>query len=349
MPACGANDKAPSIASTGPTADGALPDATNAPQGAADTTDGGHFDASTPNLCSGPANRVVEVSTAAQLTQALAAATAGDRIDLSDGTYSGRFSATASGTPNTPIRLCGSGAPILDGGDIGSGYGFSLKGHDWVLSGFKVTRSQKGIVLDSANHNALSNLEVYGIGMEGIHFRTYSSDNVLRDSWIHDTGTGKKPRFGEGVYIGSAQSNWGTYTGGNPDTSDRNQVIDNRIGPNTAAENIDIKEGTTGGLVQGNTLSGVGMSGENFADSWVDVKGNGYVLKDNVGDTAIADGFQVHQAVSGWGNDNDFEANQMSGVPGYGINVVKAVTGTVVRCDNELAGGTGLSNIACTK
>lgn len=90
------------------------------------------------------------------------------------------------------------------------------------------------------------------------------------------------------------------------------------------------------------------MSGANFADSWVDVKGNGYTLKDNHGDTAILDGFQTHAVMAGWGLDATFEGNVMTGIPGYGINVAKASTGTVVTCTNTVdASATGLSNIAC--
>jgi len=310
--------------------------------GGGQTEDGGALD-----VCSAAATRVVKVSTASQLSQALERAAAGDRIELADGTYSGQFTATASGTASHPIALCGAGASVLSGGNISSGYGFSLKGSHWVLSGFKVTKSGKGIVLDAANHNVMDNLEVYDIGEEGIHFRTFSSDNILRNSHIHDTGR-DQPGYGEGVYIGSAYSHWSDYTDGKPDACDRNQIIDNRI-ENTAAENIDIKEGTTGGLIEGNTLSGKGMSGENYSDSWLDVKGNGYQLKNNTGDTAIADGFQVHQATSGWGNDNVFHGNEMSGVPGYGINVFKDVTGTVVGCDNTMTGGDGLSNEKCNE
>ncbi|WP_394851173.1 hypothetical protein [Pendulispora rubella] len=297
--------------------------------------------------CTDSANRVVRVSTAAQLKQALTDAKAGDRIELADGTYSGRFAATASGTSSAPIRLCGSAKAILNGGSPGSGYGFSLKGSYWVLSGFSVTQSQKGIMLDSANHNLLTNLEVYDTGMEAIHFRTHSSDNVLRDSRVRNTGK-SNAGFGEGVYIGTAKSNWGSQTGGKPDKSDRNQVINNRIGPGVTAESIDIKEGTTGGRIEGNTFDGNGMTGENYADSWIDVKGNGYLLKNNTGSDALLDGFQLHQAVDGWGNDNVFQGNKISGVPNYGIFAVSAVTGTVVRCDNTISGGKGLSNITCT-
>ena len=65
-------------------------------------------------------------------------------------------------------------------------------------------------------------------------------------------------------------SNWPQYSGGEPDRSDRNVVQHNTISA-TSSESIDIKEGTTGGLVIGNVMDGSGMTG---ADSLVDVKGN---------------------------------------------------------------------------
>jgi len=44
---------------------------------------------------------------------------------------------------------------------------------------------------------------------------------------------------------------------------------------------MDIKEGTTGGPISGNTF-GAGMSGS-WADSWIDLKGNGWVIQNNHG------------------------------------------------------------------
>ena len=331
-----------------------LPDGTALPEEAApgdDTSEPG--DGAVPvDGCDGAGARDVNVADAAALEAALVAAQPGDLIRLADGSYPGNFVAAASGTAASPILLCGSRQAVLQGSTLASGYGLHLRASYWVLSGFRVTGSQKGIVVEGGSHNLLTDLEVDHVGQEAIHFRRASSDNMLSASSIHDTGTGPGSRdkgFGEGVYLGSAESNWDTYgDNGGPDRSDRNQVIGNTIGPNTSAECLDIKEGTTGGVIRDNQFDGTGMTGDNFADSWVDVKGNGYRLEGNRGTHALLDGFQTHVQVTGWGNDNTFVANTMSDVPGYGINVVRASTGTVVTCDNTVtAGGTGLSNIAC--
>lgn len=70
-------------------------------------------------------------------------------------------------------------------------------------------------------------------------------------------------------------------------------MINNRIGPKVAAEEIDIKEGSCCGLIKGNTFDGTGMSGENYADSWIDLKGEDYTIEDNVGNHSLLDGIQV--------------------------------------------------------
>ncbi|WP_439658850.1 hypothetical protein ACSHWB_41765 [Lentzea sp. HUAS TT2] len=50
-----------------------------------------------------------------------------------------------------------------------------------------------------------------------------------------------------------------------------------------SAESIDVKEGTQKGVICGNTFNGKGIAGQHSADSWVDVKGSGYLLENNTG------------------------------------------------------------------
>lgn len=295
--------------------------------------------------CSGVHDRVVDVATGPQLVSALANAKPGDAIVLASGTYQGKLEAAASGTAAKPIALCGGAGAVLSG----SPYGLHVTGSYWYLAGFSVTNASKGVVLDGASHVVADGLTVHGIEQEGFHFRAFSADNVLRNSRIYDTGQ-KTPAYGEGVYMGSAKSNWGTYSNGQPDRSDRNQVIGNTIGPNVAAESVDIKEGSTGGLVSGNTFLGKGMAGQNYADSWIDAKGNAYVIEDNKGTDALEDGFQVHVAEAGWGENNVFRRNTATvNAPGYGFNVAAKNTNTIVACSNVVTGAkSGFANVACT-
>ena len=154
-------------------------------------------------------------------------------------------------------------------------------------------------MVDASSHVVVDGIAVTEVGEEAVHLRRGSSDNVVRGSVIRATGLRTK-KFGEGIYVGSAKSNWCTYSDCLPDRSDRNVLEGNDIAE-TTAESVDIKEGTTGGTVRGNTFSGVGMSA---ADAWVNVKGNEWQIVGNVGADAPEDGFQTHRILDGWGARN---------------------------------------------
>jgi hypothetical protein len=292
------------------------------------------------------AARIVNVSTAGQLTTALQNAQPGDEIRMADGTYAGHFVISRSGTTAAPIILTGSRAAVINGGGTSSGRAVQLQASSWRLVGFSVTNGQKGIMALGAHNTVIDGVRVFHIGDEAIHFRDASTDNTVQNSDISDTGL-REPGFGEGLYFGQAVSNW---VNGQPDRSDRNKAINNHIGPNVRAEHLDLKEGTTGGEVRGNTFDGAGMSGANFADSWIDVKGNGYRITGNRGSTALLDGFQTHVAVSGWGLDNVFNGNTADvRASGFGFNIAKNSTGNVVCTNNTVTNaGSGAANIPLT-
>jgi hypothetical protein len=315
------------------------------------------------------------VATAAQLKAALADARPGDTIHLADGSYNGAFYALASGTPTAPITLTGSRAAVLSN-TAGAcdpnirasglvsycGYGFHLnRASYWHLLGFSVAHGAKGIVLDSANHNVIDGVQVSLSNLKGIHLRTASSDDVVTNSFIHDTGV-TEPGFGEGLYFGSAQSNWDKYGengGTGPDRSDRNQALSDTFGPNVGAEHIDIKEGTVNGVISGNHFNG-GVSGQHFADSWVDAKGNNYTFTGNVGvygtsGGVLADGYQVHQILAPWGCGNVWRSNSsdLGGVGNYAIDVTdqsrcSGNLNVVYRSNTVTNAKIGLTNITVT-
>jgi hypothetical protein len=294
------------------------------------------------------ASESVAVSTSAQLTAALRTAAPGRVITLRDGTYTGRFVASASGSGSVPITLVGSRKAVLTTGSNRSAYGLHVTGKRWVLRGFSVTNSAKGIVLDDSDNTVVDGVSVTAIGQEGIHVRKSSSNVTVRNSVVNGTGL-TVPGFGEGIYIGSALGNWREImgSGSTPDRSDNVLVDNNRIS-NTTAEGIDVKEGTTGGRITRNVFTNAGFSGANNADSWVDVKGNDYAISDNSGFRARLDAFQVHAQLAGWGGGNRFRNNTITGrVPGYEVSVSSATPGNIVYCKPAKA-ARGLSNISCS-
>ncbi|WP_426226595.1 hypothetical protein [Pseudarthrobacter sp. DSP2-3-2b1] len=287
----------------------------------------------------------VTVTTAAELTAALASPQPGAVILLADGVYVGNFVGTGTGTAEQPITLCGGKGAVLDGGGPEDGYVLHLdRVAYWTLQGFTVRNGQKGVMLDAATQSVIQGLAVEGTGDEAIHLRRFSSDNRVVGNTI--TGAGlRKPKFGEGIYIGTAESNWCDITACEPDRSDRNEIRENTIS-GTTAESVDIKEGTSDGALIGNNFEGSSIQ---EADSWVDVKGKGWRIERNTGKNSPLDGFQTHEILDGWGTGNVFRENtaEVNG-PGFGYSL-KPVRDNVVECSNTASQAEqGLSNLPCT-
>jgi hypothetical protein len=277
------------------------------------------------------------VRSADDLQRALSSAKPGDVIRLARGTYQGKFVAQNAGTRDKPIFVCGDATTILDGGGIKKGYAFHLnKANFWRLVGFTIQNSQKGVIGDTANGSIIQGLTVHDTGDEAIHLRDFSTGNTVQYNKIYNTGL-RRAKFGEGVYLGSAKSNWKQFSGGQMDKSDNNVVRGNVI--RATAESIDIKEGTTGGRIIGNVFDGSALGGDKVNDSWVDVKGNNYVIEGNTGKKTPQDGFQTHQIIDGWGTGNIFRNNTIDLAGGGGVGINDTVGSNTISCGNKVIGG----------
>jgi parallel beta-helix repeat protein len=290
------------------------------------------------------------VSSTEQLTQALAEAKAGDVIALGPGVFRGPVRLEAVGTASAPIVLCGQGPGVsIVENPTYAGYTLYLKNARFVVAaGLGVRGGDKAVIVENANDNVLTNLDISGSGQEGIHFWNGSSRNTLSHSTVHDTGK-RNAGTGEGIYIGRARDKWAQHTNGKADRCDGNRILDNRVW-NTPAECIDVKEGTTGGILRGNVFDGSTLSGEHFADSWVALKGNRYLVENNQGKVSNNHGMEIQVRSEGWGRENVLRGNvlEVNG-PGYGIAIQKEVlTKNTVSCDNRVVGAKlGFSNGAC--
>lgn len=262
----------------------------------------------------------VYVENTDELKNALKNAKAGDEIILAEGeyVYSGdtpkgyMFTSSADGTEANPIIIRSENPEkpaILSGSSTSENYVLDISGDWWEIKDLKVTNAQKGIILDNSNHTEIINCEVYNIGSEGIHFRDNSSYCLAENCYVHDTGV-VSPGYGEAVYVGSAKS-----TSGYGHDCHYNTIRNCKLGPNVAAEHVDIKEYTIGTTVENCTFDGTGMSGENFAKSFVNIKGNDCVIRNNVGYrngcTAIQRAFEQNNVVDGWGQNATVYGNKV--------------------------------------
>jgi len=287
----------------------------------------------------------VKVHDATTLQDALDGAAPGETIVMADGTYTGNFSASAVGSADRPITLRGGQGAVIDAGKAGYGLHLENSAH-WRVEGISVIGGDKGVVLDRTTRSVLSGLHVSGTGTEAVHLRAQSSDNTVTKLTIDHTGL-RKAFFGEGIYVGSATENWCQYSSCGPDRSDRNRLVGNTFGAGITAQNIDVKEGTTGGLVQGNHFSGVGST---VSNAWLQVKGNAWRVVGNVGSVSQDAGFQVLALVPGWGQRNTFERNDLTGpARGYAIWIQDGAEDNVLGCSNVQSGfRAGMSNHDCT-
>lgn len=284
----------------------------------------------------------VTVTNRTELVAALSDATAGSVIVLKPGHYAGEFSVTARGTAAAPVWICGPRTAIVEGAGTSrrGGIRVSSSAHV-VIAGMTVRNSQKGIMVWRSSHITVADTRVEQIGDEAIHLLAFTSDSTVAHNSIAYTGR-VNPAYGEGVYIGSDDGNWCAFSDCLPDRSDRNTVVGNAIS-HTPAEPIEAKVATTGGVISGNTINGVGMRPTSYA--LIYVKGNHYTVADNAGSNSSIDGILVIQREQGWGRDNILLGNHFSGsIPGYGVRVDPSGLGNVVACGVT----TGTNSIAAT-
>lgn len=295
------------------------------------------------------AGKPSRVANADELHKALRRAEAGDWIQLEDGLYQGQFSMrNVKGTKAAPVRIEGSskavvegftgkpGKPARSGRDIAKTT-LTLNQVDHAeLTGFTILGGQRGLILNGCDHNTMDGLTVKDTLAEAVHFKESSSYNTIQNSHIKDAGMGfaapwlpetaakgepseeKMRGNGEGVYIGTDSKKWGK-DGVRPDHSNHNKVLGNYI-EGTSAEHIDVKDGVRGTLIQGNHfVADDRFSGDNGAESMVDIKGNDNTVRDN----AFVN--RSGERVKGWhvtrrdnkdrrsGRDNTFEGNRFTG------------------------------------
>lgn len=267
-------------------------------------------------LLSEKEGRVVDVSTIEEIFTAMRNAKPGDTIRIASGTYdyttyqgAQKIDTAAEGTADAPITLTAAdpeNPPILTGNTDAHGYVLHIKGDYWIVEKLKIQNAQKGIVFDNSNHSIIRNCEVYNTGAEAIAIRDGSSHCLVKDSYIHDTGR-VTPGYGEGIYIGSAKSTTGF------DYKCDGTVVDGCKFKNVAAEHVDVKEYTTNTEIMNCTFYGDGMTGENFAGSFVDIAGNDVFVHDNIGyrnkNPKIVAAFELHEQVDGWGYGCTFTDN----------------------------------------
>ena len=259
---------------------------------------------------------IIEVSTTEELHKAMSKVKAGQIISIAPGIYdfstyerATKFYSKVDGTKASPITLTAkdiNNPPILLGPILNDNYVLHITGDYWIIENIKLAYAQKGIVLDNSNYSIIRNVEVYSTGAEAIAIRDGSSYCLIQNCYIHNTGL-VSPEYGEGIYIGSSESTTGF------DHKCDNNIVEGCVFRDISAEHIDIKEYTTGQEIFGCTFYGDGMTGKNYAGSFIDIAGNDVYVHDNVGyrnkNPKVVAAFEVHRIVEKWGDGHIFSNN----------------------------------------
>jgi hypothetical protein len=235
----------------------------------------------------------------------------------------------------------------IDGGDVTNGYALHIKGAPGVVvAGGQVFGAQKGLVADGSSGCKTLGVHIHSTGMEAWHVRGLTNDAEISRCLIENTALdpAKDPGMGEGIYVGSAKNNWASWSGGKPDVCLNTAVLQNVV-RGTRGECLDVKEATRTGWVEGNDFDGGAMNGAHYADSPVDVKGNGWTFTGNTFRNGYTDLVQTHSQATGYGHDNVFSANTYLGCPNWAVMVHPDTERTIVNGTNVVVGvGKGLVN-----
>jgi hypothetical protein len=309
-----------------------------------------------------PGGRLVEVSTSEQLQAALDDAQPGDVISVARNTYRGQFRMEGKhGTVDLPIVIDGSRhavPPTLRNVfETTPGVGLEIVDSSYVhVKDFEITGHRSAIVAERVTFSRFEQIGVRDVDAEGLVLRDFSSDNVVR--FVGVTRTGQlDPAHGTAITIGTENSLW---EGGQPDRSDRNQILRTTFNVTGADKFILLHEGSSDGVVRdANFVGGLGGPG-----SWIDVRGNNYLIAESTGRNSapngdpemLRNGFETNVMVAGWGCGNVFDANwlELNGVGDYGIRIHEPVgdcagNPNVVYDNNTVTDSVvGVSNVPLT-
>lgn len=181
--------------------------------------------------------QVHNVAYVSNLKTAMQNAVAGDILYFT-GTHTGNMKTNAHGTASAPIIVRGINATIQTSSQT-TGYGVEVLHNYWRFDDFTINYAKKGFYCFNADRGVVTRVDITNTGQEGFKFRRYSNYWEVVECSVDGAGQ-EANDYGEGFYVGDAQSNWASST--TPDTSG-NIVFRDCHTKNTRNDGFDVKEG----------------------------------------------------------------------------------------------------------
>jgi hypothetical protein len=201
---------------------------------------------SLPDGCPTNYNRLVSVSTSAQLAAAVQSAAPGDLIRVAAGTYTSPPELTRSGTASAPVAVCGTGAPILK-------QQFRVRANYVVIAGLvfegPINGSTNQVWIHEAHHVTFTRNEIRGNDYHAGLSVDEANHIVITYNYIHDNG--RDTSHDHGIYFKT--------------TTGPGSVISNNLLVRNAARGLSLHDNSGVGvydvLVTHNTVVGNGSTG----------------------------------------------------------------------------------------
>jgi len=277
----------------------------------------------------------------------------GVTINLAAGNYLENIDTTRNGTASEPILITGPSSAVIKGGDTYRV--FEIK-HDYIhISGItfdgKFASSESAssyrdtlIYAEGANSNYVEGLKFTGITVknalgECVRLRL-TRNSEISGSRVENCGRGDFQfggggKNGEGIYIGTAPE----QTSGGLDSSNNNLVKNNVI-VTKANECVDIKEGSSGNIVEFNDCS----QQKDPESGGFDSRGDGNTFRnnrshDNLGAGVRLGGDRNSSGVELYGFNNNVHDNEIYNNAKGRIRFEAAPQNKI--CGNTMSNNTG--------
>ncbi len=290
------------------------------------------------------------------IQQAIRLAQPGDVINLAPGEYYQDVVSERNGTPTAPITITGPADAVVKGG--GKARIFQIS-HDYLtLSGFTIDglhgnpnspdgyRDKLLFAIGTERRAGVTGMRILNMtfknaGGECVRLRYFAQQNEIAHSTflncgVHDFRFNGGGKNGEAIYIGTApeQLRDGKNPTADPDQSNGNWIHHNTF--NTQGnECVDIKEASTGNIVEYNTCTGQ----KDPEAAGFGSRGSGNVFRYNTSYGNVGAGVRLGGDTSNEGINNDVYGNTIRDNRGGGIKVQRSPQRMI--CGNIMSGNNG--------
>lgn len=284
------------------------------------------------------------------IQKAINLAKPGERIYLLPGVYYQDVETVRDGMINNPIEIVGSKEAIVKGGgrtniiSINHSYislnGFTIDGKFKRDNSFASYRDKLIFISGQSSFRPTTNVLIKNMILknargECVRLKYFSQKNEISYSQITNCGVGdfvfkKSGKNGEGIYIGTAPEQLKTK---NPtteiDRSDNNWIHHNTI-DTQGNECVDIKEASSGNIIEYNDCTGQ----KDPESGGMDSRGNNNVFRFNTISNNLGAGIRLGGDTETDGTNNFVYGNIIIGNEGGGIKVQTFPQGQI--CENTL-------------